>query len=356
MAKSLRLSAAVAAFVAVRSAIHSPTTARQDEIVCRRFVAALGDPLVERVTAESVEAWFHSLLAPHTTRDGRDREPIQASTFNYYYARIKSLVQFMTQRGMLRDDILRYVRPLKKQTTNRLRAGADALWEIIDSADNPRDRALLATAINTGLRASEISSLTVGDVDLETDSLKVRIHKSRLEDVMPLTSDLHAELVDWLDYYRAYVVRHHNRVMRESDFLFPARQGPVYGYRKAADGSNERFHRPPKLDPSKPAGKLHVVAKKALATVGLPTRGEGIHTLRRSAARAVFDSMVNENGYDGALRVTSTFLHHANGSTTEVYLGMDRERQVRDDHLRGRSLLGPRPGGASNVSVLRHRQ
>lgn len=34
-------------------------------------------------------------------------------------------------------------------------------------AGNPRDRAYLATTINTGLRANEISRLRVGDVDLE---------------------------------------------------------------------------------------------------------------------------------------------------------------------------------------------
>lgn len=353
-ARTIRLNDAVDSYLQVREVSFCATTTEQDSFVCRRFAVAMGNPLVRELRAEQVEAWFHSLLRPHRTRDGRERPPIQASTYNYYYARVKALTQFLAQRGYLSDDVLRYVRPRKPEVKSRVRAEREVLWSIIDSADNARDRAILATALNTGLRASEIADLRVGDVDLASQSLGVRITKSKLEDVMPLTSDLQEELVRWMDTYRRDTAGEWGRPLRATDYLFPARTGPLYRYRHGPDGSQERYLGSPRLVPHKRIAKLHVIAQRALKAVGLPTRHQGVHTLRRSAARALFDSLVAESGFDGALRVTSSFLHHSNSSTTELYLGLARERQVRDAHLRGRSLLGPREP-ASDAAVIQLR-
>jgi hypothetical protein len=68
------------------------------------------------------------------------------------------------------------------------------------------------------------------------------------------------------------------------------------------------------------------VVQRALKRLGVEIEaGEGFHTLRRSAARAFFDSMAAA-GHDEALRMTSAFLHHSSTQVTEVYLGLRHER------------------------------
>lgn len=189
-----------------------------------------------------------------------------------------------------------------------------------------------------------MAELRLGDVDLAEGNLRARITKSRIEDDMPITSDLAVELRTWLQTYRAYQIAKLDRVAQPSDFLFPARRSPTWRWGDPRpDGSRDRVSVPGGWDPLRPIRKPHVVAQDALGAVGFPQLHEGVHTLRRGAARLLFDSLVQERGYDGALRVVSSFHQHSNVTTTERYLGLGQERRVRDLHLRGRSLLGPRP-------------
>jgi len=80
-------------------------------------------------------------------------------------------------------------------------------------------------------------------------------------------------------------------------------------------------------------GHAERVVQQALAALGLPTKHQGTHTIRRAAARHFFDSMSSDVGYDAALRTVSAMLHHKSSATTEQYLGLSSERKRRDDRL-----------------------
>ena len=67
----------------------------QDESVTGRFVAAVGDILTHNLTADHVERWFLSLGSPHLCRDGRVRPEVKATTYNFYYARLKAFVHYL---------------------------------------------------------------------------------------------------------------------------------------------------------------------------------------------------------------------------------------------------------------------
>lgn len=354
-AGSLRLSGAVEQYLTARRSRYAPSTVRADADVTRRLVAEVGDLLVRNLTADHVEAFFINIRTEHCTRDGRTRQPVSAASFNYYYSRIKQLMTYMRARGWLRHDVMAHVHPMKREHRLRQQPTADVMWRMLDATPDRRDRALLATACNTGLRASEIAALRVGDVNLERLSLRVRISKSSTEDDMPITSDLDTELTSWLDYYAQRCLDDLDRLLQPSDYLFPARRGPLFRWRTLPDGTREQFQDPSNLDPLRPVQKLHRIAQQALWRVGLPTTHEGIHTIRRGVARAYFDRLVSEDGYDGALRVVSAFLHHSNVSTTETYLGLSSERKKRDETLRGRSLLGPRPSEQRHADIVRLR-
>lgn len=334
-----RLSEAIEDYIRSRRSRHSAGTVKQDAFVTRRFLLAVGDVYTHNLTARHVEDWFVSLTEPHKCRDGRTRPAVAASTYNYYYARIKALARYLQVRGMLRSDVMALVQPRRTDKRERLQPGRQVLLSMLEGAHDPRDRAILACAMNTGLRASEISSLRLADVDLDRQTLHVRISKSRLEDGMPLTLELGNELRQWLTTYEASAEKF-GRALQSDHFLFPARLAPSYGWVEHAGQSKQRVLIDRGWDPSRGAQKLHRVAQAALQRVGFPTKGEGIHTIRRAAARLLFDALINDRGYDGALRVTSAFLHHSNGSTTEAYLGLNAERKTRDDFLRGRSLYG----------------
>ncbi|WP_270886268.1 tyrosine-type recombinase/integrase [Pedococcus sp. 5OH_020] len=327
-------------YLAARSARYSPSTVRNESFVLRRFVTTLAggrDIQTRNVTAEHVERWFATVLSPHTDRTGTERAPVQASTHNFYRTRIASLHRWAVARGLTRADWLAHVPPMRVPRKVRQQPSPDHLWAMLDSCHEPRDRAVLALAMNTGLRAGEIARLTVGDLDLGTMTLRVWVSKSQVEDDMPVTADLREEMRAWLSMYARAV----KRPLHPEDHLVPAMTGPRYRW-SGPDGAKVRDHIPSTYVPSKPASKLHCIAKDALEAVGLPTRGEGIHTVRRAVARAYYETLAAEDGHDGAIRVVMTLLHHSNLSTTETYLGVASERRARDTSLRGRSLL-PRP-------------
>ena len=305
-------------------------------------MATVGDILVHNLTADHVERWFLSLGSAHLCRDGRVRPEVKATTYNFYYARLKAFVHYLQARGMTRHDPMAHIRPRKVDRRQRQQPTADQMWQMLTNTKDARDRALLATAMNTGLRAGEIARLRVGDVDIEALSLRVWVSKSRVEDVMPMTSDLARALKNWLTIYRASVLVQ-SRALKSDDYLFPSRRGYIYQWVTLADGTRENRLVDRGYDPNRPATKLHCVAQEALASIGLETRHEGVHTFRRGSARILFDRLVDDRGYDGALRITSSLLHHSNGSTTESYLGLSAERRTRDEFMRGQSILGPRP-------------
>ena len=93
----------------------------QDESITGRFVATVGDILVHHLTADHVERWFLSLGSAHLCRDGRVRPEVKATTYNFYYARLKAFVHYLQARGMTRHDPMAHIRPRLDIGGNRTR-------------------------------------------------------------------------------------------------------------------------------------------------------------------------------------------------------------------------------------------
>lgn len=170
----------------------------------RRFAAWYGEVQIRHMRAERVAEWFFGpmgLLAEHVTRDRRQRKPITPVTANYYRTRLSSFFLWATKRGYLRDDLLAEVAPLPVTRRVRLRVDPEMLLDLPKHTLNLRDRAFITLIINSGFRSSTAKSIRVGDVDLVAGSISVRISKSHLEDVFPITADLAPELALWLREY-----------------------------------------------------------------------------------------------------------------------------------------------------------
>jgi integrase len=338
MAEHKGLHEAVEEYVLMRTARKAATTAANEAFVVRRFAASLGDIQVRHLRPQMVADWFYGIdgvMNPHLTRDRKHRAPIKASTHNYYRTRLAGFFRFCTQRGWLKVDLLMHVDPLPVPQTKRQQPAPHVLLGLLEVADNARDRAYLALAINTGLRASEIVALRVGDVDLDSGYLAVVIRKTGDVDDQPITQDLDVELRRWLIAYANDL----ERPLQGSDYLFPARKGSVWRYVRADDGNWEKQRTAPTWRTEKPLSHSHRVVQEALRRAGLPTLHEGTHTIRRAVARAFFDSMGSDVGYDAALRTVSALLHHKSSATTEKYLGLSSEVRRRDQLLRGQAFL-----------------
>lgn len=154
-----------------------------------------------------------------------------------------------------------------------------------------RDTALLETLYATGLRVSEVVSLNVEDVDLETGTIYC-IGKGDRERVVPVYDQAALTIAAYLENGRTALVRN-----SEEKALFLNHRG-------------ERLTRQ----------GLWLIIKQYVHTVGI--EGDVTpHTLRHSFATHML--------HGGAkLRDVQKLLGHANISTTQVYT------QVTQDHLR----------------------
>lgn len=328
-------------YIRYRTATTALTSSRNEAFVIRRFVAAVGDRQLRHLRSDHVFAWFYGspgsagLMQPHLTRDGVARPPLQGSTHNNYRTRLSSFFAFCTRKGWLSEDLLVDIRAQGAAHKHRYQPSADEMLAFIKSASNGRDRAYLAVAANLGLRISEIKQLRVGSVDLSSLTIYVKIYKSRSEDAMPVTSDLRDELSPWLSEYAGSL----GRPLRAADYLFPAKRGGRYLWVVESDGQRVRTRTSDSWEPLRPAMHMERVVQACLRGLGIPTKGEGIHTIRRGAARAFFDSISEDKGYDAALRTVAAFLHHKSVTTTEGYLGLTSEQVWRDQRLRGQPFL-----------------
>lgn len=352
MADQKRLAESVEEYLLWRRATCAAATVKNEGFVLRRFVAWYGDVQLRHMTPERVADWFfgaNGLRQPHVTRDGVHREPVAATTANFYRIRLASFFRWATRRGLLRRDLLGEVQALPTTRRTRLQVPPEGLLRLLEVVPDGRDRAFIALLVNTGFRAGTATRLRCGDIDLGTGTISVLITKSHVEDDFPITLDLDQELRRWLRRYALDV----GRPLRPTDHLFPAREGGVYRWTTSEDGERRRQRTDPSWVPERPMTHTERVVQGGLRALGLPTQSQGAHTIRRSFARSLFDSMSDTTGYDAALRTVAASLHHRSSATTEIYLGMTSERSRRDGILRGTPFLTAMVGTVDNVVALR---
>jgi len=184
--------------------------------------------------------------------------------------------------------------PAKRCERNLLTyLGDDEVTALLGACDlarwsGRRDHALLALAIQTGLRISELSGLSRGDVTLTTGAHVHTIGKGRKERRTPLVPGTCAIVKAWLG----------ERAGAANDPLFPTRTGG----RLSRDAIEHRL-------------ALHV-ATASLTCPSLKSKRVTTHTLRHTAAMRLLLA-----GND--VTVIALWLGHEQISTTNIYLHAD---------------------------------
>lgn len=326
-------------------------TVDMDQRVIGRFIKVVGDIQLVNVKPDHVEKYFYGkggLMGEHK-RFGWGTGPLPAigpATHNAYRARLKAFFQYCQMRGYIKQDVMWKTQNMPIPPRKRQRPAPTTLLALLEAADNERDRAWIAVALNTALRSSEIKAITVGDVDLEAGYMYITIRKTNDEDEVPISEDLDRELRRWLRVYAEAI----GRPLESSDYLIPARRGGlIVGY---VDGQQQRA--PWTYSPTHQVQHSERFVQQALDSLGLPTHYEGTHTLRRAVALAYFNEVAQDQGDVAALRETASLLHHKSLATTEKYLGMTAEKNRRNRRLRGKPFLSAMVQ-ADNVVPLRAR-
>jgi integrase/recombinase XerD len=178
----------------------------------------------------------------------------------------------------------------EEEITGLLAAPDQATWT------GRRDHALLMLACQTGLRATELTGLTIGDVHLGTGAHVSCTGKGRKQRITPLTAATTAVLGDWLA----------ERAGLPADPLFITRRGTPL---------------------SRDALERRIATYTATASRTCPALREkkvSPHVLRHSAAMRLLNAGVDTT-------VIALWMGHENVATTQVYIHADlalKERAI----------------------------
>ena len=205
----------------------------------------------------------------------------------YRYASRRHPEHAATIERVLAIPPKRYERPLITFLTE---PEIDALINAPDIArwTGRRDRALLMLAAQTGLRASELLSLTVNDLYLGTGAHVSCFGKGRKQRITPLTKATTMMLHAWLA----------ERGGLPADPLFPTRQGRQL----SRDALEQRL-------------ATHAVTASA-ACPSMRSKRVTPHVLRHTAAMRLLQAGVDTT-------VIALWLGHEQVETTQIYLHAD---------------------------------
>jgi integrase/recombinase XerD len=218
------------------------------------------------------------------------------ATRNARLAAVHSLFRYAVLRAPEHAALIQRVLAIPDKRTDRAlvcfltRDETDALLASPDQSTRigRRDRALLITAVQTGLRVSELTALSVADVHLGAGA-HIRCHgKGRKDRVTPLTTHTRDVLHAWINELGG----------KPNDPLFPSHRG---------------------TNLSRDAVERLVARHTATAGARCPTlRDKQVspHVLRHTAAMALLHAGVDTT-------VIALWLGHESIETTQTYLHAD---------------------------------
>lgn len=212
------------------------------------------------------------------------------------FSSLRKFHQFLKQENVTDEDPMLFIKtPKKAETLPKIisMAHIDRLIQAPDTTKpiGVRDRTILEVLYATGLRISELTSLTVDDIHLSMKLIQV-VGKGNKERLIPIGE----QAAKWLDYYltstRPLLIK---KATKESSVIFlNARGTPL-----TRQGIWKNL-------------------KQLAQTAGI-SGNISPHTLRHS-----FATHLLENGAD--LRIVQELLGHSDVSTTQIYTHITKHR------------------------------
>ena len=285
--RSLGVEDLVRIYLEESSPAWSPATLRQVQWV-------LGEILLstKALSAAAVDALVLDVRSRRTRRGG----PWSPHTVAGVLAVVRRFLKWALLRGLVMEELGARISVPKPAALPRTLTEGE-VGQLLERTESLRTRAILEVLYGTGLRANELVSLDLGDVDLLSQLVFVREGKGRKERLVPFGASVKEAL-------RAY--------LRER----PPCDGPLFLSR-----SRGRLTRT----------GLGTLVAKAGVRAGLE-RLVSPHRLRHS-----FATHLLRNGAD--VRHIQALLGHASLCSTQVYLALDvgdLARMLETSHPRER--------------------
>lgn len=271
------------------------TVENYDHYLSKFFAFAKTDS-PQKLTEDMVREFRLYLNRQPGTKIGSRTEPMKRRTQNYYLIALRAFLKYMRKRGIesLSPERIELAKVPERSLDLITPQELDRLMKSPDTAtpQGLRDRAILELLFSTGLRISELTNLSIDDVDLSRDEFSVRGKGDKIR-VVFLSDSAKKAIQDYLKSRKDM-----------DDALF------------VQYGKNAKKAKELRLTPRTVQRLLKVYAAKA----GI-TRKVTPHVIRHSFATDLLS-----NGAD--LRSVQALLGHANIATTQIYT------HVTDKHLR----------------------
>ncbi len=253
--------------------------------------------------------WLNRQAATKT-RDGRVATTLKKKSQNYYLIALRSFLKYCARRGVKtyapeRIELAKVAeRSLDLITIDELKRLMHAADEAANKGDlkGLRDKAIMELLFSTGLRVSELCSLS-RDLDLRADEFSVRGKGEKVR-VVFLSESARQAMKKYLD----------KRVDMD-DALFVQTASPIKGKLEKRDKDGETLRLT-----SRTVERIvkHYATKAGISKKVTP------HVIRHSFATDLL-----QNGAD--IRSVQMLLGHANINTTQIYTHIT-DKQLREVH------------------------
>lgn len=256
---------------------------------CAAFLARKGVKNWKSVKGEVVAQWVHSLSA----------DDYNVSSLARKLTALRGLAKFLVAEKIRDDEFTALLSSPKQTRTIPGTLSPEEVERLLAApsggdAYSLRDRAMLELFYSSGLRVSELGSLTIQQVDLEHGFLRV-FGKGSKERVVPIGQKASDAIAIWLESGRPHFVK-----SRTGSHLFLSARG----------GGLSRV-------------TLWLIVKKYAKLAGI-TKPVKPHLLRHS-----FATHLLSGGAD--LRAIQEMLGHSDISTTQIYTAVETKRLI-DQH------------------------
>jgi integrase/recombinase XerD len=275
------------------------------------FAAGRAETAVSKLTFDDLDAKTIGAFLDHLEHDRgctpRTRNARLAAIRSFYrYAALSHPEHAATIERVLAIPLKRHDHTLVTWLT------APELDAILAAPDRDtwtgrRDHAMILLAAQTGLRASELTALTLADIELGAAAHVTTLGKGRRERVTPLTDTTVATLRTWLK----------ERAGGPSDPLFPTRTGGAL----TRDALARRLTK--------------YAADAATSCPSLRTKTITPHVLRHTAAMRLLQAGIDTS-------VIALWLGHAEMQTTQIYLHADLA--LKEQALAKAAPIDTKPG------------
>jgi integrase len=344
----MRLSDAIVEYQTFRtSQRYSKSYVRTERQALDILLAEVGNIQVRSLDARHGETFIAALLS----------KGMKPGTVNLYRGAFRRFCAWCHQRRYLpgASHPLGTTRNLADHAAPKRRLPVTDFGRLLDATEHPQERIIVALGLYLFLRASEVSALDIEHVRLAQSEIVVYQPKTKRWDEMPICEELDTELRRWMTWYAEDQAPVRGPLLPHWP-LVPARSRSVL----ANDGTGKNGGRPVllkhgQMNPGSRVRLVHKKVQKSLRAIGWDVTAddrEGVHTLRRSGARALYEDLSSHSGEarDEAVGMVQAMLHHKTRAQTEHYIGLEASREKRDRVFKGVRMF--RVADTGNVVML----